>query len=123
MGEDARQFQKTFCSVSRDLPDVYGDALVPKPVPGNRYKAVACSSFHCVVLDEDGHVFCMGLERGSRKMVHAPRQIRLPPGVRVLSIRNGVDAVALLGDDGVVYVCPIWRPGCPVVARCAKKMR
>ena len=46
----------------------------------------------------------MGLERGSRKMVHAPRPVRLPPGVRVLSIRNGVDAVALLGDDGVTYV-------------------
>ena len=43
-------------------------------------------------------------------MVHAPRQIRLPPGVRVLHIRNGVDAVALLGDDGVVYV-PDLAPG------------
>ena len=97
-------------SVSRDLPDVYGDALSPKQVPGHRYKAVACSSFHCVALDEDGQVFCMGLERGSRKMVHAPRPVRLPPGVRVLSIRNGVDAVALLGDDGVVYV-PDLSPG------------
>ena len=43
-------------------------------------------------------------------MVHAPKQVRLPPGVRVLSIRNGVDAVALLGDDGVVYV-PDLAPG------------
>ena len=97
-------------SVSRDLPDVYGDALSPKQVPGHRYKAVACSSFHCVVLDNEGQVFCMGLERGSRKMVHAPRQVRLPPGVRVVSIKNGVDAVALLGDDGVVYV-PDLAPG------------
>jgi alpha-tubulin suppressor-like RCC1 family protein len=97
-------------TVSRDLPDVYGDALVPRPVPGHRYKDVACSSFHCVVLDEDGQVYCMGLERGSRKMVHAPRQVRLPPGVRVLSIRNGVDAVALLCDDGRTYV-PDLSPG------------
>ena len=97
-------------TVSRDLPDVYGDALSPKQVPGHRYKAVACSSFHCVALDDEGAVYCMGLERGSRAMVHQPRQIRLPPGVRVLSIRNGVDAVALLGDDGVVYV-PDLAPG------------
>ena len=43
-------------------------------------------------------------------MVHAPRQVRLPPGVRVLSIRNGVDAVALLCDDGRTYV-PDLSPG------------
>ena len=97
-------------TVSRDLPDVYGDALAPKQVPGNRYKDVACSSFHCVALDEDGRAFCLGLERGSRKMVHAPRQVRLPPGVRVVSIRNGVDAVALLCDDGRTYV-PDLSPG------------
>ncbi len=97
-------------AVSRDLPDVYGDALLPRPVAGRKYKDVACSSFHCVVLDGDGQVFCMGLERGSRAMVHSPKQVRLPPGVRVLSIRNGVDAVALLGDDGRTYV-PDLSPG------------
>ena len=43
-------------------------------------------------------------------MVHAPRQVRLPPGVRVVSIRNGVDAVALLCDDGRTYV-PDLAPG------------
>ena len=97
-------------AVSRDLPDVYGDALSPRIVSGHRYKDVACSSFHCVAVDEDGPVFCMGLERGSRKMVHAPRQVRLPPGVRVVSIRNGVDAVALICDDGRTYV-PDLAPG------------
>ena len=102
--------QKKPSAVSRDLPDVYGDALVPRPVPGHRYTEVACSSFHCVALDGDGQAYCMGLERGSRAMVHAPKQVRLPPGVRVLHIRNGVDAVALLGDDGVTYV-PDLSPG------------
>jgi len=96
--------------VSRDLPDLYGDALVPRPVPGRKYVDVACSSFHCVVLDEQGAVFCMGLERGSREMVHAPRPVRLPSGVKAVAIKGGVDAVAILASDNLVYA-PDLAPG------------
>lgn len=84
-------------AVSADLPDVHGDALAPTQVVVASVDLVdvACSNFHIVALDSSGGCHVAGLERGSRRAVHAPRPLRLPGNAPVLSIASGIDAVAV----------------------------
>ena len=108
-------------SVSRDLPDVYGDALSPKFVAKATAKAVACSSFHCVVLDEDGTGrFAWGWSEGRERWSTRRDQCACrracawcPSGTASTPSRCWVMMVSCM--------CRTSRPGCPVVARSAKR--
>jgi len=112
-----RSFQTQKSILSAHLPQVRSDATRPRQLqfpPGTPpITHLACSALHTVVMDAQGDIWAMGLEKHTRDMISEPRRLvtpmTLPTSTRPSwCLRSGILTTALFLED--VPNSPIFHP-------------